>query len=339
MNHTAFFAAIKAGDIAPVYLMEGTEEYIKQQGLARLCERVLPAGLEQMNVSELLNPEADELIAAGETVPFMSDRRVVIVQECDLLQAGRKQENESKIEALLDWLPRIPPEACLVFWVKGKADGRKKLYTYLKKNAVIVDFSPMTDMECNQWVQRSLRAMNKQISTDCAAQFVFTVGRDAALLKQEMDKLAHYAQERDTIAPEDIDAVCTKSLECTVFQMVDAQVAGKYAEAFTLLDSMVRNGEDRMGILAMLLRQYRILYHMRCLIEERTPGQAQASLLGIPPFAVDRTRQQASSYSAASLKNAYTWLLQLEYQIKTGQMPAEGCAETALLQLKSLLAG
>ena len=37
MNHTAFFEQVKKGNIQPVYLMEGTEEYIKQQAVRQLC--------------------------------------------------------------------------------------------------------------------------------------------------------------------------------------------------------------------------------------------------------------------------------------------------------------
>ena len=338
MNHTEFFAGMKAGNIAPLYLMEGAEEYIKQQALARLYKEVLPPGMEQMNLTELTNPEADELIAAVETLPFLGEKRLVVVRECDLLTAGRKQENQDKADKLLGYLPGASPSTCLVFVVKGKADGRKKLYTYLKKAGTAVDFSPMSEGECVQWVQRSLRAMGKRLDGTTAGQLVFTVGRDAALLRQEMDKLAHYTGDREDIFLTDIDAVCTKSLECTVFQMVDAQVAGNYREAFSLMNRMIQAGEERMGILAMLLRQYRILYHMRCLIEERVSSQSQASLLGIPPFAVARTAQQAGRYSKESLKAAYDALLRMEQEIKAGQIPQEGCAETALLTLNGILA-
>ena len=106
MNHTAFFEQVKKGNIQPVYLMEGTEEYIKQQAVRQLCTKLLPAGLEELNLTDLTDPEADALIAAAETLPFMADRRIVIIRECSL---------------------RIPPSACVVFFVKGMADGRKKL--------------------------------------------------------------------------------------------------------------------------------------------------------------------------------------------------------------------
>ena len=215
MNHTTFFAAIKGGTLSGVYLLEGTEEYIKQQALARLCAKLLPIGLEQMNLTDLQNPDADSLMAAAETLPFLGEKRVVVVRECDLLTSGRKQENEDKAEALLAYLDHMSPSTCLVFTVKGKADGRKKLYTYLKKRDVIVDFSPMSDGEAQEWARRSMKALGKQMDGETAAFLIFTVGRDAALLRQEMDKLAGYAGEREAVTARDIE-VCTKSLECGV---------------------------------------------------------------------------------------------------------------------------
>lgn len=339
MNHTEFFDLMKKGSPGECYLFEGTEEYIKQQALKNLYAKLLPAGLEEMNRVELTDPDADSLMAAAETLPFMAEKRLVVVRECSLLTAGRKAEDEDRLQAIADYLNHISPTACVVFYVKGKADGRKKLYTLLKKKNAIVDFSPMNDAECADWCVRTLRRMGKKLSGENAGRLVFTVGRDAALLKQEMEKLCAYLDDRDTITAEDIDAICTRSTECTVFQMVDAQVAGNTDRAFGLLRDMVRTGEDRMGILAMLLRQYRILYHMRCMMDERSPQQGQAALLGIPPFSVGRTQQQARRFEKARLKQAYDYLMEYEYQIKQGRLPQDSCAENALLALEGILRG
>ena len=339
MNHTAFFDQLKADSIGECYLFEGNEEYIKQSALKQLCSKLLPAGLEEMNLTELHDPDPDSLIAAAETLPFMGEKRLVVIRECSLVTAGRKSEDERKVEAITDYLAHISPTTCLVFYVKGKADGRKKLYTQLKKKNAIVDFSPMNDAECADWARKTMRRLGKQMSSDAAGQLVFTVGRDAALLKQEMDKLASYLDEREVVTAEDIDAICTRSTECTVFQMVDAQVAGNTDTTFALLRDMIRAGEQRMMILAMLLRQYRILYHMRCLMDERTPANVQAQLLGIPPFSVNRTQQQARRFSREKLREAYDYLMDLEYRIKQGRLPQDNCAENALLALENILRG
>ncbi|MBP3542510.1 MAG: DNA polymerase III subunit delta [Clostridia bacterium] len=342
MNHTAFFEQVKAGNIAPVYLMEGTEEYIKQQALSQLCKKLLPAGLEELNLTELRNPDPDALIAAAETLPFMADKRVVIARECKFLEPSRKKETsaepaDDKASDITDYIQRVPPSVCLVFYVKGKADGRRKLYTLLKKQNAIVDFSPMSEAECNAWTRKTMARMGKNLSPEVAARLTFTVGRDAALLRQEMDKLAAFLGDRADVAPEDVDAICTRSTECTVFQMVDAQVAGRSSEAFSLLKDMLRAGEERMAVLAMLLRQYRILYHLRTLMDDGVPANQQAALVGISPFFLRNTQQQAKRYAKEKLKQAYDWLLQFEFDIKGGLQPQEGCAETALFQLMEIL--
>ena len=338
MDHNAFFDALKAGDIAPLYLLEGTEEYIKSQALARLCQLTLPAGMEAMNLTELTNPTADELIAAAETLPFLSERRLVIVRECDALTTAKKAD-DTKADAIAVYLGKQSPATCLIFTVKGKADARKKLYTALKKQARMVDFSPMGDMEAANWAARSMKALGKRMDTATAQKLIFNVGNDAALLKQEMEKLARYRGERDAVTDEDIEAVCVKALECSVFQLVEAQVSGRYGEAFALLSGILTGGEDRFMVLSMLLRQYRILYHMRCLMDERAPQAQLPSLLGIPPFTVARTQAQARRYSKERLKAAYDYLFELEYLLKSGRSPQEGSAEAALFMLDGILGG
>ena len=336
MNHFAFFDSIKAGKVASLYLFEGSEEYIKGQAISRLCQQVLPEGMEAMNLTELHNPSADELIAAAETLPFLSEKRIVIVRDLDALGTGKKAD-EASAEAITAYLERLSPTTSLVFMVKGKADGRKKLYLTLKKKATMVDFSRMSEAEASSWAMRTMKALGKRLDTTAAQKLVFSVGSDAALLKQEMEKLAGFLGEREEVQDEDIDTICVKTLESTVFQMVDAQVGGQNGQALLLLKTVLEGGEDRFMVLSMLLRQYRILYHMRCLLEERVPQAQLGNLLGIPPFAVSRSQAQARRYSKEKLKAAYDYLYDLEYRLKSGQSPQEGSAEAALFMLDGIL--
>jgi DNA polymerase III subunit delta len=336
MNFNEFFSTVKAGKTGTLYLMEGTEEYIKEQAIARLRDKLLAQGMEAINYSELTNPAADELIAAAETIPFLSDMRIVLVKDCDLLAAGDKG-GEDKLEQMLAYLGNRSPTTCLIFSVKGKADGRRKLYLELKKRNAVIDFSPMEDAEAARWAILTMRALGKQMLPAVAQKLVFTVGRDASLLRQEMEKLYAYAGERDTIDEEDIDAICVHTLECTVFQMVDAQAGGRTHDACRLLNTVLEGGEDRFMVLSMLLRQYRILYHARCLLEERAPVSAWPTLLGIPPFAVARTQAQARLHGKDTLKAAYDYLYDLEFSLKSGRISQEGCAEAALFQLDTIL--
>lgn len=83
-------------------------------------------------------------------------------------------------------------------------------------------------------------------------------------------------------------------------------------------------------ISAMLLRQYRILYHMRCLMEERIASSALPGLLGLPPFAVTRTQTQARQAIPRSASRPPT-ITSLSWS--TGSNPAgtPGSAKVAAL--------
>lgn len=332
MNHTQFFQALKKGEIASCYVFEGPEEYIKQTALKALEKAILSPGLEALNQSVLENPEADVLIAAAETMPFMTEKRLIVIRDCGML-SGKMREEQANTQRLCDYLPTIAPSACLVFFVRGKADGRKKLYTLLKKMGAIVSFDQLNDRELNRWIVQTMKGQEKGITESLADRLAFTVGKDTALLKMEMEKLAAHAGQRLDITQEDIDTVATKSVECTVFEMVDALVAGKTAESFKLLQNMLRSGGERVGILAMILRQYRILFHMKAMQEKRMPSPQIRSALGIPPFAMERTARQAAGYTLDQLEQAVRLCIDTDYKIKSGKLNQDGAVEKVMLTL------
>lgn len=346
MDHNAFFNQLKLGRIGRCYLFDGEEEYVKHEAWRQLYQALMPDGLEALNYSALHNPDTEELIMACETLPMMCERRLVTVYDYTPLSAPKRKDSaEEDVPAkgsdasLTEYIGRLPDTVCLVFYVKGKADSRKALAKAIEKLQGHVVFDRLNESECCRWVKSQAKKAGYTLAQDMASYLVFTVGSDVSALKQELDKLFGYAQEHGTITAEDIDAICTKSTECTVFQMVDAQVDGRTDTAFILLNNLLYAGEDRMMVLAMLLRQYRLMYHVRRLTDEKVPSSSYAQLLGIAPFAAERTRRQAVRFPAEKLKAAYDYLLDYEYRIKQGAASQTACAENAMLQLEQILRG
>ena len=85
-----------------------------------------------------------------------------------------------------------------------------------------------------------------------------------------------------------------------MFEMVDAVVAGPGgAGPFALMHDMLATGGDRLGILAMLLRQYRLMFHVKVMQREKIPPAQIKKNLGLPGFAADRTLRQAAGLQPA----------------------------------------
>lgn len=331
MDRKEFNQALKDGRVQGAYLFEGVEENIKTSALAALRKKLLPEGLEELNESLMDNPTTDAIIAAAETLPFMADKRLVTVREHPAL-TGRGEADDRLCEYVKD----VPESCVLVFWCRGKADARKKLYKAIQKKGGVVSFNPLTDAELNDWIRKTFQKLGKACSMQTASLLSFTVGTDTALLRTEIEKLAALAGNGEQVTDEHVRAVATRSVECTVFEMVDAVVAGQEGKAFGLLRDMLITGSDRIGILAMLLRQYRLLQHVKIMQYEKRSSQQIKQGLGIAPFAAERCIRQAQAYSGGEVRQAVDICLDTEYRVKSGQLNQEGALEGAMLKLFAL---
>lgn len=330
MDRKELTQQINQGKVGGVYLFDGPEENIKAAALAALRKALLPEGLEELNESVMEAPATDALIAACETLPFLADKRLVIVREHPALARSEADER------LLDYVAHAADSCVLIFLVRGKADARKKLYKAIAKAGSVISFAPLTESELNSWIIKRFAALDKQCAPATASLLAFTVGTDTALLTGEIAKLASLCADRSGVTDEDVRQLATRSIECTVFEMVDAVVAGQEGRAFALMRDMLTAGEERLGILAMLLRQYRMLQHVKIMQYEKKSGPQIAEGLGVKGFAADRYVRQARSLSGAEVKQAVDICLNTEYKVKSGQLNQEGALEATMLSLFAL---
>ena len=86
------FDATAFGDICPMPGKWGKPSFAPPVGvhprlmflkseLDALRKKLLPEGMEEMNDSRLRDPDANTIIAAAETLPFLADKRLVIIRD------------------------------------------------------------------------------------------------------------------------------------------------------------------------------------------------------------------------------------------------------------------
>ena len=341
MNHSEFFSALKKGDTAPCYLFEGREELTKRSALKALQAKVITGDFADMNYARLTDPAPDALIAAAETLPFLSDKRFLEIRDCAMLQGDKSKEydEEEAVKRLSEYFDHLPDTVCMVFYVRGKADGRKKMYNVLKKKAVIVSFEPLEDRELTQWIAKSLQKMGKKISQSACQRLWFSAGRDLTLLENELGKLAAYVDGREEVTEEDVAAVGVQTTEYKVFDLTDALLSGRASQAMGMLETLLRDGEERLGLLPMLGRQCRQLKYARALSAQGVGPEGIAAQLGVPPFVARKTLTMARGFSLAQLNEICRLCLDTEYQVKSGQMMEIGSLEKVMLTILSMREG
>ena len=338
MNHSEFFAALKQGSIGGCYLFEGEEEFTKRSALKALREKIAGGDFAAMNSTRLIDPAPDALIAAAETLPFLSDRRFIEVRDSAMLTAGKAKDydEDSAVRRLDDYLGQLPDTAVIVFFVRGKADGRKKLYQALKKKAQIVAFDPLDDRELARWIAATLKRDGKKISQAACQRLWFSAGRDLTLLNNELGKLSAYAGERDEVTEEDIAAVCVQSTEYKVYDMADTLLSGQGGKALRMLEGLLRDGEERLMLLSLLGRQCRQLCYARAMAADGSQQGEIAGKMGLPGFVVRKLLDTARAYTQAQLADMARLCLDTEYLVKSGQLMDAGALEKVMLQILSM---
>lgn len=331
MDRKTFEQLLTRQSLPSVLLFEGEEEYLKRAALQALRNQFLPPGLEELNESLLDAADTDAIIAAAETMPFMADRRLVILRDHPAL-TGRAEADE----ALIEYLSRVPSTSLLLFYCTQKPDGRKKLYSAVKKLNGIVTFSPLRDRELTSFVTEAFHSLGKECDERTAEYLIFISGSDATQLMQEIHKIASHDPLSSSIHPDEVRDLATPTVESTVFQMVDAVVSNQQNLALTLLRDQLRSGQDRVYILAMLLRQFRLMQHIKILQYEKRSREQIRAALNVPSFAAEQYSRQAAAYTGGQVKQAVRLCFDTEYAIKSGRLNAEGALEAVILKLLNL---
>lgn len=334
MDHKQFFQSLKSAPPAPCYVLEGAEEFVKRSALEALRASVLKGGMADMNESRLNDPPADEIIAAAETLPLMAERRLVLVRESGMLSGKASGYDEAQsAKTLSEYFQNPAPTACVVFYVRDKADARKRLYTALKKTAVIARFDPLGESETTRWIAQTLARAGKRISAAACSRLIFTAGANLTLLSGEIEKLIAYAGGEEEITGDMIDAVCVKTTAYRVYDLSGALLRGDANTAFTLCRALLRDGEEPLMLLSLLAGECRRMLAVNLLRGKGLQPDAIAQRIGAPPFAVRQTVPLALQYDAGRLRRMAFLCMDTEYQVKSGQLPLSGALEKTMLQL------
>ena len=258
----------------------------------------------------------------------MADRRLVMLRDYPGL-LGRAEADPK----LIEYLPKVPSTSVVLFYCVPKPDGRKKLYQAIKKLGGVVSFDPLRGAELTSFVTEAFRRHGRECDQRTAEYLIFIAGTDTGLLLSEVSKIAALHPETPAVDPADVQALATPTAEATVFQMVDAVVSGQESRAFRLMRDILLAGEDRLFLLAMLLRQFRLLQHVKIMqYEKRSPAFIREAL-GVPEFAASQYIRQAASWSGKQVREAVALCLEMEEDVKSGRINQEGSAEEVMLKL------
>jgi DNA polymerase-3 subunit delta len=306
-------ASTAKGEIATLYLLHGEEDFLLDERLEELKNLAVPAAAQSFNVDIVYGSKADvsEIIAQASAFPMMSERRAVIVKEADKLTLSEEGK-----EVLSKYI-KHPALTTVLIVVAEHPDLRKKPFSDLKNNAVVEEFKRLREPQLVDWIRRRVKKAKKTIADDAAILIAATVGDSLRMIDGELAKLLTFINDRETISSDDITAVVGLSKKYSVFELVNAVGRKDAPGALAIINRMLEVGEAPQQINAMLTRFFIQLWKYEELRFQGLPTQQLASELGVAPYFLKQTLEQASNFTAVQVEACLAALLAADVEMKT----------------------
>jgi DNA polymerase-3 subunit delta len=121
-------------------------------------------------------------------------------------------------------------------------------------------------------------------------------------------------------------------LESNVFQLVDSISYINPGTALSILNDLLLDSEPIPVILAMIIRQFRLLLNTKLLIQKGYSVQDLGSKLGVPPFISSSLYKLSSKYTEKQLENRLKCCLNTDAAIKSGKMEQRLALESLIVE-------
>ncbi|MDP8923082.1 MAG: DNA polymerase III subunit delta [Chloroflexota bacterium] len=334
-----------------IYILHGSDRFTRDEQVRSLKRRMLAEPSGEYNLAMLAGSDVglSELRTVADALPFLGDRRLVIVEGLLGRLAGQTKPSARRgrgktakeaaprdagapgpLDTLLDYLQELPPTTALVF-VEDQVDVGAIERRLPKDRAHVRGYDRPRPSDLSSWIDRRVRHHKGKMEAAAVRQLAQLAPDDLGLLENEIAKLVTYADGR-TVTTDDVELL-SASPEVTVFALLDAIALGQRGRALAQLRALFQRGERSEAILPQIGSTMRRLIQARELLDLGVRGPQLQRRLGVHPFLAEKTERQARGYRMDQLEAALRLLLDTDRAIKTGEAEPELALELFICDL------
>lgn len=315
---------IKNNDFKQVYLFYGEEAFLKKRYKKKLRQALVPED-DTMNCSSFegkgINP--NEVIDLAETLPFFSERRVIMIEDSGFFK------NQSP--EMAEYMKEISSSTYFIF-VEEEVDKRSKMFKAVKAAGRVVEFPRQDAQTLTKWIIGLLKAENKKITQPTMQLFLEMVGNDMENIENEIEKVLCYTGNREVISSEDIKAVCTYQVTNQIFEMISSIAERKQKRALQLYYDLLALKEPPMRILFLIARQFNLLMQVKELKQLGYDSKTIGQKTGLYGFVVGKYISQSKHFTIEQLREALQDCVEMEEQVKSGKLNDRICIELLIVK-------
>ena len=319
-------ADIKANEFKPVYLLYGDEPYLKKQYEDKLIKAVVSDDTMNYSYFDKESVSVKEIMSIGDTLPFFAEKRLIVVENSGFFKSSNDE--------LAIYIKNMPDYLIIIF-VEEQIDKRNKLYKSVSETGYVSEMNAQPVSVLTKWIKGLFNAENKEITGEAVTCLLDRSGASMNLIKQEIEKLVTYVDNRPVIEKQDVEAVCSTQTVSRIFEMISAIGEKNQQKALKLYYDLLTLKEKPMSILFLIVRQFNGILQVAQGLSQGKNNSSLAKEIGIQPFLVGKYGSCARKFTPEILYSALKDCAQVEEDVKSGKLIDRIAVEMIIIKYSS----
>ncbi|MBX7375553.1 DNA polymerase III subunit delta [Clostridium chauvoei] len=331
---------IKRGQVDNSYIFCGLDEELIKEGIKKIIYKVLDKDFLDLNYIKLdgMSTTIEDIMNACETMPFMGEKKVVVVYRANFLKEKSDSTNSKIYKDVSSYLKDLPSYTVLIMYYlfndKRDTPKKNKKLSTLGKVSKIVDCEKLKKDKYYKKVEEIFKSNGGEIGKIEVRYFAEKVQNNFDVIKREVDKLITYANGRP-INKKDIDKLIPNKSEDDIFDLIDLISQRKAEKAIDLMDELLFKADQHMLIITNIENNFKRLYEMKILINKGKRVDELVNRFRLPTFIVEKLMGQCNKFTTSQLQQLMKLCLETERKIKSSSVDKK--TEMELMLFKAFM--
>ncbi|SUY47450.1 DNA polymerase III, delta subunit [Clostridium putrefaciens] len=311
---------IKSKRFKKCYIFYGEDEALIQDIVSIIIKNTVDPSFLELNLLRIDGiKEGFEVIEnATETLPFMSEKKVVEVYRAEFLSWEKDKKGEQTFKKISKYIDTLPDYCILILYYvfKEQRDKITPEVNRIKGDIAVVKVDKLKGEKLYKKVEDIFIQKGKPIGKIELRFFVDNVDNNMRIINNEVDKLISYTDGRNIIKQDILDLFSQKS-EKDIFNMVDFLSQKRPEKATNILNELIFRGEKENYILSMIERQFKILFNIKLGMSKGKSKEILSRELKLNIYICDKMMHQSEKFSFKQLKRCMELCINSERNLKT----------------------
>ena len=322
-----------------IVVLEGQDEFRISERISEFKLTVTPVEMREFNTTVLDGNliTIGELLAAVSTVPFMADKRLVIVEGL-LNKLGSPRKRGASGDNLIEWsdfpdlFSGMPETATLLIVEKTPLPSSKVVLQILKQSKV-EKFPSLRYRELIDWINARCSILAVEMESQAIALLADSVGNELRLIDSELKKLETYSRG-NLITISDVRLMVPYVRQQNVFRVVDAVIEGRTRDALSASSTLISLGESPSAIVRMIERQIRFLFSTKYLISRKVPTSDIGKQINLSGYPLRKTLEMEKKISQTRILDMHDKLLESNLRVREGRLTEQESFDLLIAELR-----